>query len=693
MSTSRLEELASKPKLRVLVDGERRAFVTNERDLRRVLGGLLVQDRDADGDPLDGMDVVCGDPDAAAWDDLLFAWTVAKHVTSNAIVIARGGQTLGIGAGQMSRVDAVRIAVDKARAAGHELEGAVLASDAFFPFADGPQVALAAGIRAIIQPGGSRRDAEVTAAVRDAGGTMVHPPAALPSLTRANAGWSSATLPRSLTPTARRNPCGTTPTPSRAASRLPMPRRLVIPLFAAAVAFLGVSGGAEADPAAGVTGLRLQSPVTFVLPKKPVRLPLAKRAVKLARTQLGVPYAYGGASPGGFDCSGLVSWVYGRLGVPLPHNAAALYGVGRPVRLAALRPGDLVFFSGLGHVGLYVGGGRMIHAPQSGRRVEVQRLDARSNPLVGARAARRGVGAIGFGPRWAARYPTVLDLVGSTPVVRLVSFGRETGATLLAKLEFLNPGGSNKDRIGLAMIEAAERDGRLRAGGTIVEPTSGNTGVGLAIAAAHKGYRCIFVMPDKMSQEKISTLRAYGAEVVITPTAVDHDSPESYYSVSDRLAEEIPGGFKPDQYSNRQTRRRTTRRPGPSSGSRPAARSTRSSCRSARAGRSPGSGGTSRSASPRCASSARIPRGRSSRPTTRTRCTRTSSRGSARTPGPRPWTRRRRRVGPRLRPRLLPHRAAARPGGRAPRRRLVRLDRLGGARRSRSGWAPARRSS
>jgi cystathionine beta-synthase len=150
----------------------------------------------------------------------------------------------------------------------------------------------------------------------------------------------------------------------------------------------------------------------------------------------------------------------------------------------------------------------------------------------------------------ARSYPTVLDLVGSTPVVRLVDFGRETGATLLAKLEFMNPGGSNKDRIGLAMIEAAERDGRLRPGGTIVEPTSGNTGVGLAIAAAHKGYRCIFVMPDKMSQEKISTLRAYGAEVVITPTAVDHDSPESYYSVSDRLAEEIPGGFKPDQYSN-----------------------------------------------------------------------------------------------------------------------------------------------
>jgi cystathionine beta-synthase len=150
----------------------------------------------------------------------------------------------------------------------------------------------------------------------------------------------------------------------------------------------------------------------------------------------------------------------------------------------------------------------------------------------------------------AREYPTVLELIGNTPIVRLVTFGQETGATLLAKLEFLNPGGSNKDRIGMAMIEAAEREGKLRPGGTIVEPTSGNTGVGLAIAAAHKGYRCIFVMPDKMSQEKISTLRAYGAEVVITPTAVEHDSPESYYSVSDRLAEEIPGGFKPDQYSN-----------------------------------------------------------------------------------------------------------------------------------------------
>ncbi len=150
----------------------------------------------------------------------------------------------------------------------------------------------------------------------------------------------------------------------------------------------------------------------------------------------------------------------------------------------------------------------------------------------------------------ARAYPSVLDLVGSTPIVRLDRISRDVPGTILAKLEYLNPGGSVKDRIGLAMIEAAEREGRLEPGGTIVEPTSGNTGVGLAIAAALKGYRCIFVMPDKMSVEKIAMLRAYGAEVVITPTAVDHDSPESYYSVSSRLAEEIPGGFKPDQYSN-----------------------------------------------------------------------------------------------------------------------------------------------
>jgi cystathionine beta-synthase len=147
-------------------------------------------------------------------------------------------------------------------------------------------------------------------------------------------------------------------------------------------------------------------------------------------------------------------------------------------------------------------------------------------------------------------YPSLLQLIGKTPVVRLQKLGRDLGPTLLVKLEYLNPGGSNKDRIALRMVEHAERRGVLRPGGTIIEPTSGNTGVGLALAAAIKGYRMIFVVPDKVSTEKIALLRGFGADVVICPTAVDPDSPESYYAVSDRLAEEIPGGYKPDQYSN-----------------------------------------------------------------------------------------------------------------------------------------------
>jgi cystathionine beta-synthase len=151
----------------------------------------------------------------------------------------------------------------------------------------------------------------------------------------------------------------------------------------------------------------------------------------------------------------------------------------------------------------------------------------------------------------AREHPTVLDLVGHTPLARLQRIVPEEAATVLAKLEYISPGGSVKDRIGIKLIEEAERSGKLKPGGTIIEPTSGNTGVGLAIAAAIKGYRCIFVMPDKMSQEKISLLRAYGAEVVICPYAVAPASPESYYSVSDRLAEEIPGAYKPDQYTNR----------------------------------------------------------------------------------------------------------------------------------------------
>src|SRR5581483_712858 len=150
----------------------------------------------------------------------------------------------------------------------------------------------------------------------------------------------------------------------------------------------------------------------------------------------------------------------------------------------------------------------------------------------------------------AREYPTVLDLVGGTPIVRLEKMSPRGGARIVAKLEYLNPGGSVKDRIGLAMIEAAEREGKLKPGGTIVEPTSGNTGVGLAIVAARKGYRCIFVMPDKMSAEKINVLKGYGAEVVVCPTAVAPEHPDSYYSVSDRLAREVEGAWKPDQYSN-----------------------------------------------------------------------------------------------------------------------------------------------
>ena len=150
---------------------------------------------------------------------------------------------------------------------------------------------------------------------------------------------------------------------------------------------------------------------------------------------------------------------------------------------------------------------------------------------------------------------SIVDLVGNTPLVRISRLTRDLGPAdrqplLLAKLEMLNPGGSVKDRIGLPMIEAAEREGLLKPGGTIIEPTSGNTGHGLAIAAALKGYRCIFVMADKQSAEKQALLRAYGAEVVLCPTNVAPESPESYYSVAARLARDIPGAFKPDQYWN-----------------------------------------------------------------------------------------------------------------------------------------------
>jgi phosphoribosylaminoimidazolecarboxamide formyltransferase/IMP cyclohydrolase len=168
-----LEAVRIKPATRILLDHERRRIDAGEKDFKRVPGGLLVQDRDLDIEDRDGMQIVCGDPPEACWGDLLFAWRVCKHVTSNAIVIAKRLQTLGIGAGQTSRVDAVRIAIEKALAHGHDLEGAVLASDAFFPFPDGPELALDAGVNAIIQPGGSKRDDEVVAAVGAAGAVMV----------------------------------------------------------------------------------------------------------------------------------------------------------------------------------------------------------------------------------------------------------------------------------------------------------------------------------------------------------------------------------------------------------------------------------------------------------------------------------------------------------------------------------------
>jgi phosphoribosylaminoimidazolecarboxamide formyltransferase/IMP cyclohydrolase len=168
-----LAALQAKRDIRILRDRERRGLPRTERDYKRVLGGLLVQDRDADIDDRERMHVACGEPDEKTWGDLVFAWRVCKHVGSNAIVIAKDLATIGIGGGQTSRVDAVNLALEKVREHGHDVRGAVLASDAFFPFADGPQAALDAGVTAIIQPGGSKRDDEVTVAVRDAGAVMV----------------------------------------------------------------------------------------------------------------------------------------------------------------------------------------------------------------------------------------------------------------------------------------------------------------------------------------------------------------------------------------------------------------------------------------------------------------------------------------------------------------------------------------
>ncbi|MEV4376811.1 cystathionine beta-synthase [Streptosporangium sp. NPDC049644] len=147
-------------------------------------------------------------------------------------------------------------------------------------------------------------------------------------------------------------------------------------------------------------------------------------------------------------------------------------------------------------------------------------------------------------------HDSLVELMGNTPLVRLQKVTEGVSAQVLAKVEYFNPGGSVKDRIAVRMIDAAEKSGELRPGGTIVEPTSGNTGIGLAIVAQQRGYKCLFVVPDKVAQDKIAVLRAYGAEVVVCPTAVSPDHPDSYYSVSDRLAKETPNAWKPDQYSN-----------------------------------------------------------------------------------------------------------------------------------------------
>ncbi|MHB8896254.1 MAG: PLP-dependent cysteine synthase family protein, partial [Candidatus Geothermincolia bacterium] len=146
--------------------------------------------------------------------------------------------------------------------------------------------------------------------------------------------------------------------------------------------------------------------------------------------------------------------------------------------------------------------------------------------------------------------PSILEAIGRTPLVRLNKLARDISSEIYVKVEYLNPGGSVKDRIGVAMVEAAEREGRLKPGGTIIEATAGNTGVGLALVAAIKGYKAIFVMPDKMSKDKVNLLRSYGAEVIITRTDVPPDSPESYNGVADRLAREMPGSFRPNQFEN-----------------------------------------------------------------------------------------------------------------------------------------------
>ena len=222
-------------------------------------------------------------------------------------------------------------------------------------------------------------------------------------------------------------------------------------------------------------------------------------------------------------------------------------------------------------------------------------------------------------------YQNALDAVGHTPLVRLNRVIDGAPCLVLAKVEYVNPGGSVKDRPAVAMIEDAEARGVLKAGATIIEATSGNTGTGLAMAAAIRGYRCILVMPDKMSKEKIDLLRAYGAEVVITPTNVPNDSPESYYGVANRLTAEIPGAIQPDQWHNAQNPGAHYKTTGPEIWVRPPARSRTSSAAWAPAARSPEPRAFSKRRTRTSSSSAPI---RKARFTAATRPSRTKSKGS-----------------------------------------------------------------
>lgn len=165
------------------------------------------------------------------------------------------------------------------------------------------------------------------------------------------------------------------------------------------------------------------------------------------------------------------------------------------------------------------------------------------------------------------------ELIGNTPLIRLNHVAEGIKATIAAKVEYFNPGGSSKDRIAERIIDAAEKSGELKPGGVIVEPTSGNTGVGLAMVAQQRGYRAIFTLPDKVSEAKRAVLRAYGAEVVVTPTDAGPDDPRSYYQVADRLAKAIPGGYRPNQYDNPNVRKATTAAPDRKSGRPPTTRS------------------------------------------------------------------------------------------------------------------------